>query len=368
MKNLLKLGKTVRNRQRKIIFNISLILMSFIFFTMYSCNKETGLKMTKEKVLNKENPIQKVKAFKKMLESYKNGDLELRTTYTKDELIWNIEANLNYTYSEPGLTYDNYAIETDTFVVPELGGSMPPSVVDRVNDEVLDSIICFFHSVLFSDKRLKLVDVFPINGQNSIGVNTIVGNYNNSLPSGSFSFEFGDDWNAFSGKCDDPYNPSNGGNEVAIATNINVGTSSSIINPWFFTNIENFEYNSFEDYNTGYYWVELNENDLNPGDDIMDYHLWKAHSSSDDVMCLEYDEMNYYLANAEYEALRIEPFLNKTFMHMNIVPSVVPGTGINGSPSGFAVWVGDGKYGVKHLIELNEVDSYHLDLYAELCN
>jgi hypothetical protein len=59
-------------------------------------------------------------------------------------------------------------------------------------------------------------------------------------------------------------------------------------------------------------------------------------------MCIDYPEMNYYLANAEAEAQKFEPILDKTFMHMEM------GFDFTLLPhQDYYFWTGKGTYGKK---------------------
>jgi hypothetical protein len=55
--------------------------------------------------------------------------------------------------------------------------------------------------------------------------------------------------------------------------------------------------------------------------------------------------MNYYLVNAESEALKYESILNKEFMHMSMWLDFSPSLPNND----LAWWFGKGKYGVKNI-------------------
>jgi len=386
MKKLLNLDLKIHTRQKKVIFSFSVILISFVLFTIISCNKETELIKPNNQELLAQDAKQRVLDFKEMLQAQKNGSLNMRSTYTAEELIKNVESNINYTYGHAGLQYEEFEVETKIINVPELGGPMPPSVVTRVNDEVLDSVKCFYEKVVFSDKKLKFVDVFPVLGQNSIGINIVVGSFNSIFSGGNFSV--GDNWKADIGKCDGSNLNTNAPERIGIYATWNIGVTHFEDGVWY----DDPETVFYDENPSAAYWFAENPNDPNPGDWIIDYFQWKLDGCSEpfipsdfdsdpctgnelpnqiwdpmygwipnpayaDAFCIDYPEMNYYLANAETEALRHEPLLNKKFLHMSM--------GYSGSTypqESYAQWWGRGTYAKRY------IDKTRLVLELAPCN
>lgn len=369
MKTKKSLNSNVQNWQKKLIFGlISIIMISFVVFTMNSCSKEVESVGTDTQLSEIQDPTTRVKAFKQMLKSQEEGNLESRSTFTAEEVIWNVEANINYTYGEAGLSYDDYATLTDTIDVPELGGPMPSTVVARVNDDVLDIVKCFYHNTGFPNKKLKLVDVFPVAGQNAIGVTIVVGSITGSVHPNYDNFQPGDNWDVVAGICDLSIYPNNGPNpvsdrsacgEISRKATWNVGPQNYQAGEWY----SDQEIVSFTD------WWYLNENDSEPGDWIMDYFMLYLEICDDtyydencygtnklvkwlidyneytdkyvDAMCLEYVDLNYYLANAESYCRKYETILNKEFLHLKMWPVIYPRQDVR--------WKGWANYGIRHL-------------------
>jgi hypothetical protein len=178
--------------------------------------------------------------------------------------------------------------------------------------------------------------------QLQVGLNNVVGNVAAFPKKEKKRFLTGEDWHAIDGKCNDPAYPSNAPEEIEKAVNLNlVGLYIGPVT-WY-SEIE------FVQYDDDDYWWEKNENDPTPNDFIIDYHEWRVwgigNSGGYAVFCIENDEMNYYLANAEYEAKRYEPILGKTFININMWFDFIPCVDCS-NPK---MWRGNGLYGKKNI-------------------
>lgn len=216
-------------------------------------------------------------------------------------------------------------------------GSVNATVFSRVYEEVLDFVECHYEGVTLSNKKLKLVDVYEIDGENAIGVTSVVGGVNSSGGwLSSKSFQQGDNWDGFSSNCAETAPlTKNAATEIGRLTNWNLGTHMVSLD-YYLTDIE--PYPVFPNGYPGY-------NNYNPGDQteddwIVDYMIWwldycddyaldpcggiELQSGSqdfEDAMCIEYNEMNFYLDNVEDYVNAIEQQEHKDFVHTEMKSS-----------------------------------------------
>lgn len=329
------------NKAQKIT-SILLIFVS-VMFIANSCTKENEMSKEEAMQLRTEmTPEQRVAAFTPVV----NGTFDPAKTYTGQEAVLGVETVLNYEYGDFSKQFDETYSLKDTFTVPKEGGIITDRVVSDIYAEALQLMKCHYANILQANKVELLADLNLVSENSSqlqVGLNNMVGTASQVLPNGTKSFNQGEDWKADKGKCNDNYFPSNGAKEVAKYANWNlVGLLQQQAGVWY-SDIQKVEYTWDE------YWFDLNAIDPNPGDEIVDFHLWKAYGSSYEIMCLEHNEMNYYLGNTEYEAKRYEPILHKTFLNIDMWFDFTAGNDLLLSPLGSKIWSGVGTYGKKNL-------------------
>lgn len=330
------------NKAQKIT-SILLIFVS-VMFIANSCTKENEL--SKEDAIQLRTdmtPEQRVAAFTPVV----NGTFNPAKTYTGQEAVLGVETVLNYEYGDFSKQFDETYSLKDTFTVAKEGGIITDRVVSDIYAEALQLMKCHYANILLANKVELLADLNLVSENSShlqVGLNNVVGTASQVLPIGPKTFQPGDDWKADEGKCSNPSYPSSGAEEVAKYANWNlVGMFQQQAGVWY-SDISTIGYMDDD------YWHFENENDPNPGDNIIDYHLWKAYGSSYEIMCLEHNEMNYYLRNAEFEAKRYEPILHKTFLNIDMWYDFSPNTeDLLINALGLQIWGGIGTYGKKNI-------------------
>ncbi len=380
MKKSFNLDNKVQNWQKNLIFRFFLIaIIGLGFITLDSCNKEadiSGLSESKSSVL-KMAPMQKVNYFRAIVEKKGLESRDEGGTYTAEEAVLGVETLLNYDYDDFTERYIETRSQKDTITISKNNGVIDDGVIADLNEAVLNIMQCHFASVDSTNKKEMFVDMYNVsdNAQEfQVGVNNVVGIFPTiSLP-GQASFGPGDDWKANYGKCDGSHPESNAPRKIASYTTWNVGINYATPDVWF----SDFEWEIYSDYPESSNWFAVNPNDPNPGDWIIDYFEWKLDACDEfaggygydpcdgnelprriegpdgepidnpdfiDAMCIDYPEMNYYLANAESEALKFEPILNKEFLHieMDFYAPLLPN-------EYYYSWWGKGAYAKKMLI------------------
>jgi len=240
--------------------------------------------------------------------------------YTDSEVVSIVEENLNEPYADPDHSNEIRYISTKLFEVSKSGG--------LVNQDALDSL--YVKALAFASKHFycdipedpaNLVpvacDVFVDSSELNylrVGVTSIVGEKITSSSGVRKVFHVGDDHPAIYG---DPCH-----NGAVPATIIIPPYITHNLKPpvgplrGYFTNIKATTVWALD------VWGIKNDDDSTPNDLIMDYltyqvscwydedpgcpkpvQCWGGHSE-DEVRCLEYDEMNFYLDNIEFSTTR----------------------------------------------------------------
>jgi len=338
MRNLIFWGRNARTSHWMQSFSILLVLLLVtVFITLYSCEKEDEILFTEQQdndVIS--SNFERILAFKDMLEAENSGGLSFRTTYTPAEMVWNIEAGMNYTYGQPHLQFDDFDVSETEITVNEISGSITPTVLARVYDEVLEFVECHYDDVTYADKELKLVDVYLISGQNKIGVTSVVGDLTSVASSfwlTSVSFTSGQNWKGIGGNCAGTASvQKNGATEIGRLTNWNLAPHS-VNASYSLTDIQIHDIfpADYPDYSN------YNPNDPTEDDWVIDYMVWWLDYCEDnsndpcsgveveagiaaytDALCIEYDELNFYLANVEDYIEDVEDDLTKVFVHTDM--------------------------------------------------
>jgi hypothetical protein len=308
---------------------------------IYSCTKENELSKEDAMQLRTEmTPEQRVAAFTPVVGGTFNPD----KTYTGQEAVLGVETVLNYEYGDFSQQFDETYALKDTFTVSKANGVITDQVVGNIYAQALQLMKCHYAGIVEANKVELLADLNLVSENSSqmqISLINIVGTASQVLSNGTKSFKPEDDWNALAGKCDS-YNHSNAPKQIAKYANWNlVGLFQQQAGVWY-SDIQEVYYPEDD------YWFGLNQNDPNPGDEIIDFHLWSAYGNSYEIMCIEHNEMNYYLANAQYEAKRYEPILHKSFLHIEMYGEFTTGTNFLQNPDGHKRWGGIGTYGKRN--------------------
>ena len=361
-------GNNVQSWQRKLIFGI-VIIMSFVIITVQSCTKDsTGLNENTVSSLSAKDmtAMERVNHFNSVVDKtgldYRDG-----LTYTGADAVLGVETLLNYEYDDFTKRYDNTSLHKDTVTIDKNNGLIDDTVIEDIYDNVLSLMECHFGNINETNKKEMFVDIELVSEnsqQIQVGMTNVVGFFSAIPYNGNLSFGTGEDWKASFGKCDGTILQIGAPEIIASYTTWNVGVVNSQPGVWY-DGQRKVDYNN-EDYTT---WYGINPNDPTiSGDYILDYFMWYADfcngindlceshevmiwesyvdqiytSEFINVMCIEYDEMNYYLANAESEALKYETILSKEFLHFEMFyEEELAIDDINPS------WHGFGTYGVK---------------------
>lgn len=336
MRNLIFWGRNAQTSHWVYNFSILLVLLLIsVFITLYSCEKGDEILLTEQHENNTvSSNFERILAFKQMLEAENNGELNMRITYTPAEMVWNIEADINYTYGQPHLQFDDFDVSETEITVSEISGRIiSTTVLNRVYGEVLDFVECHYDDVTFSNKELKLVDVYLISGQNKIGITSVVGDLSSvatNLWLTPKTFGSGENWKGFGGNCAGTGSITrNGATEIGRLTNWNLAPHS-VNASFYYTDIEIHDF-----FPTGYPgYNNYNPNDPIEDDWVIDYMLWWLDYCDDnsndpcsgveiesgttgytDALCIEYDELNFYLSNVKDYIEDVEDDLTKEFIH-----------------------------------------------------
>ena len=362
------------NKAQKIT-SILLIFVS-VMFIANSCTKENELSREDAIQLRTEmTPEQRVAAFTPVV----NGTFDPAKTYTGQEAVLGAETVLNYDYGDFSKQFDESHSLKDTFTVAKEGGVITDRVVADIYAKALQLMKCHYASILKTNKVELLADLNLVSENSSqivVELNNLIGSASIGIGSNIKTFVAGDNWKANLGKCNDPGNPGNAPKEIAKYANFNLVGLAAQAGIWY-SSFEDVYYDQ-EDYAN---WFKQNPNDPHPGDYIVDYFQWRIDGCNDfaappyfdsckdsdieipvkildpntdeivdnpaylDAFCIDWPEMNYYLANAQYEAKKYEPILQKVFLNIEMDFN----TTVNWPEDYYYWWKGTGKYGKKNV-------------------
>jgi hypothetical protein len=347
-------------------------------FIANSCTKESEL--SKEDAIQLRTdltPEQRVTAITPVV----NGTFNPAKTYTGAEAVLGVETVLNYEYGDFSRQFDETYSLKDTFAVNKQNGVITDQVVAAIYNQALQLMKCHYASIQKTNKAELLADLNLVSENSSqiqIQLNNLMGTASAGISPNTKSFVAGDNWKANYGKCNDPENPSNAPQQIAKYANWNlVGLFQQQAGVWYSDFVE--KYYDQEDNDN---WFRLNPNDPFQADFVIDYFQWKFDGCDEfyppnsyfydkcwedipempmrieangeiitnpevtNVFCIDWPEMNYYLANAQYEAKKFEPILNKVFLNIEMDW----GAWINVNSATYAsYWWGIGKYGKKNV-------------------
>ena len=346
MKKLFFSDKYVLLGQKKLILGLTIVtVVSFLFFTMNSCNKEQVFSGNTEiqSSMSKLTPKERVDYFRAVVDKTQLESRDEGQTYTAEEAVLGVETLLNYDYDDFTKRYNNSDVKRDTITISKNNGVIDDNVIADLNSAVLDIMQCHFANIDSTNKKEMFVDMYNVSENSQefqVGVTNVVGFFPTVIWPNTATFGPGDDWDAIQGKCDGTSQNELATYKIASYATWNVGINNLELGTWF----SDIEYISFTEYPEVLIWFGANPNDPETGDWIIDYFEWWAEFCDDDkwpcypgninmwedkdnkvyskeyleIMCIEWDEMNYYLANAEAECLKFEPILNKEFIYLSM--------------------------------------------------
>ncbi len=213
------------------------------------------------------------------------------------------------------MKFNDFEYFTDTIFVSNLSRSVGAKAAVKAYKDVSEVVFNNVKNSRLQNKAIKLVDIFPIEEQNAVGVTVIMGN-RTDLVIPRWVFEEGDDWRAIvRGKCDGSNKQSNAWLELEKSVNFNCPSPGL---DCYLVDIELTYLTAWDnDGDDSYYgWNELNSNDPNPGDYKYDYATWRLYTCEGDdcdpatqvildseeydyITCIDHNEMNYYSRNIE---------------------------------------------------------------------
>ena len=302
--------------------------------------------------MSKLTPKEKVDYFRAVVDKTQLESRDEGQTYTAEEAVLGVETLLNYDYDDFTKRYNNSDVKKDTITISKNNGVIDDNVIADLNDAVLGIMQCHFANIDSTNKKEMFVDLYNVSENSQefqVGVTNVVGFFPTVIWPNTATFGPGDDWKANFGKCDGTHPESNAPKKIASYATWNVGINYLTPEVWF----SDYEYKNyyFEDQSS---WFAINPNDPIPGDFVIDYFEWQfdgcdefynenddeydkcwdtepempmrieteegfvRNPDVDDAFCIDYPEMNYYRANAESEALKFVPVLNKEFIYMQM--------------------------------------------------
>jgi len=261
--------------------------------------------------------------------AYKSGE-----SYDADSAIWLLEATINYSHTFPNDYYGQ--LITDTLYLTlstNDAGKVDMNELAQKYNEMKAAISQVYHSKAIDDKGLVLVNLEDISFKSDeviIEMMAVTGERTNEPPGGfgiSGPFEEGDDWwyGEDKGHCPPHTLESDAADQLWTAMNNTIPDPG---NNYYFSNLTTVT-------KTGGDPALRRPTDPNPPDNDFDYYLYNASDAygtiTDDVLCLGYEEMNYYYSYLYYliyekipgedvpAAYSIESIINMTGTHEQII-------------------------------------------------
>lgn len=274
----------------------------------YSCGKQDAadtLKLETPALSDQDVKINNlIKSFRAKMDylrdnpEYKSGEV-----MEVDSAIWYLEATINYSHTFPNDYYRQMKI--DTCYLPIILNSYGMADLEEVAqryDEMKEQVRDFYYGSGFEEKGLVLVDLVlePLKSDDLIlKVITVTGEKTNTPPPGfgiDGPFVEGDDWwyGENTGRCDPHTWVYDAAQQLMSAINEFIPDPNG---NYYFTN-------QFQVTRKGGNVNIRRTGDPEPPDNIYDYYLYSASEAvgtvDDDVLCLEYTEMNYYFQYLKY--------------------------------------------------------------------
>jgi len=292
------------------ILFIAVVTVAIAAMTIfYSCGKQDAgdpLKIGNQAISKQDVKINNlIKSFRSKMDylrsnpEYKSGEV-----MEVDSAVWYLEATINYSHTFPNEYYGQMKIDTAylTLTLNNDGMTDFEEVAQRY-DEMKEEVRDFYYGSGFEEKGLVLVDLTlePLKSDEvTLKMITVTGEKNNSTPPPGFGidgpFVEGDDWwyGLDEGNCIGTIFISDAAQKVKSAMNDYIPDPNG---SYFFIN-------QFQIFRKGGNLDVRRSGDPEPLNNIYDYYLYSASEAvgivDDDMLCLEYTEMNFYFCYLKY--------------------------------------------------------------------
>jgi len=271
------------------------------------CTKEVEQvkQATGEKVLSeKSTQINRIiKGFISQMEVYRaNPDVKSAQTISADSVLWYLESTINYAHTFPNDYYAGF--ETDTFdlmIQKNPDGRVDLSEITGKYEAMKAAVAQHYHDSGFPDKGLVLVDLEETSQTEAaiiLQVLAVTGDGSGTPPPVGVDGPFveGDDWwyGEMFGKCTNHQIYDDAANQLCIAMNEYIPDPSG--NYYFIGLMQRTKKGGDPDLRR--------PSDPEPPDNVYDYYLYSAYTLygpvGDDMLCLNYTEMNVYFQYLRY--------------------------------------------------------------------
>lgn len=188
-------NRNVLFRKRKFTFGL-VIMISFMFFAMNSCNKENETMIQDNQSSSTMSTKERVNYYKSVIHKTGLENRDEGSPYTAEEAILGVETLLNYEYDDFTKRYNETFLKKDTITISKINGDINDDVVSDIYDEVLSIMECHFAGILETNKKEMLVDMYNVSENSQelqVGVINIVGLFPDSGFPNTLSFVSGDD-------------------------------------------------------------------------------------------------------------------------------------------------------------------------------
>ena len=221
-----------------------------------------------------------------------------RSGYTSSQLVMFVEGAMNLQFADPNLTWQSFENKYVYFSVPVSSGIISASNVEELYEKVIDSASVNFYNISEPDRFPFAYDLSIVSQSSTtllLSLQSQIGKvHRDPTPFGST-----DHWSVFpeQGRCG-PYS----GGSINASDRMNAALID-YFTPYgcvFYTDVTQVNLSTMQ----GYGWWDINESDITPGDDILDYKTFNTYCEDgsiecdehfeNGVYCLDPDEMNYY--------------------------------------------------------------------------
>jgi len=285
---------------------LTVVIAAMVVF--YSCGKQDAgdtLKFETTALSDQDVKINNlIKSFRTKMDylkdhpEYKSGEV-----MEVDSAVWYLEATINYSHTFPNDYYGQMKIDTSYLpMILNSDGMADFEEVAQRYDEIKEQVRDYYYASGFEEKGLISVDLMlePLKSDEvTLKVITVTGEKTNTPPPGfgiDGPFVEGDDWwyGESGGKCLNHSFPGDAAYWLMFEMNNYIPDPNG---NYYFTNKFMVTRKGGDDNirRTG---------DSEPLDNVYDYYLYSASEAigivDDDVLCLEYTEMNYYFLYLKY--------------------------------------------------------------------
>lgn len=264
----------------------------------------------------------KINAFRNLLQDVESGSASFRSeNMTIEEAKWNIEANLNATYSRADASFTKLDKSVDFFSVSVSGGTISNQDVATAYQTALGQLTQRYNSVQYAGKEIIVTDV-QIEEVTDTEVTFKLMKYITSVDDSAgtlmpdcdiFTDPATDAWYAIGGFGNCPgefgFNEDDAADVFAKELNLRIPNPEHHI---YFTDVENVYFSPWQPYEFD------NPADDIPDDSYRDFRVWYTHAALLDAFsCLDIDEMNWYFCNLFDIVEELQPE-GKDFCHISM--------------------------------------------------